>query len=117
MKKAYYARPLSLYGTPQEDRDKATILALGFEPIEINKPEIQVAAKDHGMAPFEVLVKQADALFFRAFIDGSIGAGIAKEIAWAEEGGMPVVELPGRINRRTLSVDDTRVLLRELGQR
>lgn len=117
MKKAYYARPLSLYGTPQEERDKATIRALGFEPIEINKPEIQAAAAEQGMAPFESLVKQADALFFRAFVDGAIGAGVIKEIAWAVEGGMPAVELPGRIEIRALSVDETRLYLRELGQR
>jgi hypothetical protein len=117
MKEAYYARPLSLYGTPQEERDKITIRRLGFEPVEINKLEIQKAASEQGMVPFEVLVKRSEALFFRAFTDGSIGAGVAQEIAWAEEGSLPVVELPSRINRRTLSVDDTRALLRELGQR
>jgi hypothetical protein len=117
MKKAYYARPLSLYGSPQEKRDRQTILMLGFETIEINKPEIQAAAKERGMEPFKVLVEQGDALFFRGFVDGSIGAGVGQEIQWALDAGLPVVELPSRIKRRTLSVDDTRAMLAELGQR
>lgn len=117
VKNAYYARPLSLYGSPQEARDKAVIAALGFDPIEINKPEIQAAAKDRGMEPFQVLVEGASALFFRAFIDGSIGAGVAKEIEWARLAGIPVCELPSRIARRALSVDETRATLAELGQR
>ena len=117
MQKAYYARPLSLYGTPQEGRDKETMRLLGYEPIKINKPKLQAAAKKHGMEVFREVVKEAKALFFRAFIDGSIGAGIAKEIAWACEAGLPIIELPGNIGRRTLSVEDTRALLHELGQR
>lgn len=117
MKKAYYARPLNLYGSPQENRDKATIAALGFETIEINKPEIQAAAKERGMEPFQVLVEGADAMFFRGFIDGSIGAGVAKEIEWARLVGLPIVELPSKIARRTLTVDETRAMLAELGQR
>ncbi len=117
MQNAYYARPLSLYRTPQEDRDKETIRLIGYEPIKINKPELQAAAKKHGMEVFQELVQETKALFFRGFIDGSIGAGIAKEIAWAREAGLPIIELPSNIGRRTLSVEDTRALLHELGQR
>jgi hypothetical protein len=62
-------------------------------------------------------VQRCAALFFRAFPDGSIGAGVAKEIAWAEEMNIPVVEIPRQIARRTLSVDDTKAMLAELGQR
>ena len=117
MKKAYYARPMSLYGTIQETRDQEAIRLMGYEPIEINKEEIQRQAKAAGMATFEPMVKSADALFFRAFIDGQIGAGVAKEIQWAKDIGIPVAELPNRIVGRTLSVDETREYLHDLGQR
>lgn len=111
--KAYYARPITLYGTPQEKRDEELIRSLGFEPIHIKKADYQ----GQGMAVFEPMVKDAKALFFRAFPDLSIGAGVAKEIAWAVEGGIPVVELPHVFERRTLSVDETRRMLAYMGQR
>ena len=117
MKTAYYARPISLYGSKQEARDEATIRALGYEPVQIKKPELQARAKAEGMAIFEVIVKESSALFFRAFLDGSIGAGVAKEIAWAAEANLPVAELPSQILRRTLSIDATRANLLELGTR
>jgi hypothetical protein len=115
--RAYYARPLSLYGTPQEGRDKSLLATLGFEAVEINKPELQKAYEVTGMDVFKDSVLGASALFFRSFIDGTIPAGIAKEIAWARLAGIPVLELPSRIERRTLSVDETRITLAELGQR
>lgn len=117
MKKAYYARPMSIYHSPCEDRDVDLIRTLGFEPIDINKEELQMAARAFGMQVFEPLVLEAKALFFRSFPDGSIGAGVAQEIAWAIGAGIPVVEIPRQIARRTLSVEDTREMLRELGQR
>jgi len=117
MKPAYYARPISLYGSKQEARDEATIRAFGYEPVQINKPELQARAKAEGMQIFEIIVKESSALFFRAFLDGGIGAGVAKEIAWATEAGLPVAELPSRILFRTLSVEQTRVNLIELGYR
>lgn len=117
MKTAYYARPMNIYGTQQEERDKSTIRALGFEPIEINKAELQRAARERGMEVFKPLVDGAEALFFRAFIGGCIGAGVAKEIAWAKEAGIPVVELPGGVGQRALTIEQTREMLAEAGQR
>lgn len=111
--KAYYARPISLYGTPQEARDEAAILALGFVPIQIKKADYQA----QGMDAFKPLVEDAKALFFRSFPDLSIGAGVAKEIAWAVAAGLPVVELPHVFERRVLSVDETRKMLAYLGAR
>lgn len=117
MKIAYYARPLSIYDTPQEDRDKKEIIKLGFMPVEINTEVIQEQALMFGMIIFKAMVVGADALFFRGFVDGSIPAGVGKEIIWAKEAGLPVFELPSQTNRRILDVYDTRAILAELGER
>lgn len=120
IQEAYYARPKSLYGSAQEARDEATIRQLGFEPIALNKPEIEAAVKASAVNPMEAfrpLVQRAKALFFRPFLDGAIGAGVAKEIEWAVAAGLPVVELPHFAGRRILTVDETRTYLSELGQR
>lgn len=114
---AYYARPMTIYGTPQVKRDEALIRSLGYEPIDIETPEIQHEASVSGMSVFETLVGKADILFFRAFPDGTIGAGVAQEIAWANSKGIPVLELPTGLTMRARTVDQTREYLRESGQR
>lgn len=116
---AYYARPISVDGTKQEERDRALIYAMGFVPSPSPEEKIIILEKykTEGMEAFKPAVQSSNALFFRAFPDGSIGAGVAKEIAWAQAAGIPVVEIPRQIERRTLSVDDTRAMLAELGQR
>lgn len=111
--KAYYARPITLYGTPQEQRDEDLIRALGFEPIDVKKEDYQ----GQGMDVFKPLVEGAKALFFRSFPDMSIGAGVAKEIAWAKVSNLPIVELPHLFERRILSVDETRRMLAYQGKR
>jgi hypothetical protein len=117
--KAYYARPISIDGTPQAERDMELIRALGFEPFPVGQEKEQalVVYRQIGMKAFHPYVVDSNALFFRAFPDGSIGAGVAQEIAWAEETFLPVVEIPRQIARRTLSPEDTRAMLAELGQR
>jgi L-asparaginase/Glu-tRNA(Gln) amidotransferase subunit D len=119
MKKAYYARPISVDNTPQEKRDHDLIRALGFEPYPIDEEKQAILARyrEVGMEAFRPAVEASDALIFRAFPDGSIGAGVAQEIAWAVAAGVPVIEYPRQVERRTLSVDGTRAMLAELGQR
>lgn len=117
--KAYYARPISIDNTPQETRDHALIRALGFEPYPIGE-EKQVFLdryREVGMEAFRPAVEASQALIYRAFPDGSIGAGVAKEIAWALQAGIPCIEFPRQVERRTLSVEDTKAMLTELGQR
>lgn len=116
---AYYARPISVDGTKQEERDRALICSLGWvpSPSPEEKAEILERYKAEGMEAFRPAVLKSNVLVFRAFPDGSIGAGVAKEIAWAEAAGIPVIEIPRQIGRRTLSVENTRAMLAELGQR
>ena len=117
MKKAYYARPMAIYGSKQEMRDIETMSALGFESIDINKKEIQAAYDQQGMAVFLEYVKKADAIFFRRQLDGKIGAGVYKEIQWAIEADLPVVELPGAMVGTVATVNETREYLNLSGFR
>jgi hypothetical protein len=106
---------MSLYGTKQEKRDIALIESMGFEVLNPNGPEHDEGYKAAGMAYFEKLVRtKTHLLFFRAFPDGSIPAGVAKEIETMDFG--PVIELPSAIKRRTLTVDQTREYLRNAGR-
>jgi hypothetical protein len=116
---AYYARPISVDGTKQADRDMDLIRALGFQPYPIlgDKADALEQYRQIGMEAFKPYVLSSAVLIFRAFPDGSIGAGVAKEIAWAQGAGIPVIEIPRQIARRTLNVDDTKAMLAELGQR
>jgi hypothetical protein len=114
----YYAHPLTLYGSKQEGRDMLTLLSLGFTVCNPNDPVHEAAYKkdgEKGMAYFASVVRTCDALAFRGLPDGSVPSGVAKEIQWAED--KPIIELPGRVLRRTLTVALTREALREGGQR
>jgi hypothetical protein len=119
MKKAYYARPISIDGSPQHERDLALIWDLGFEPYPVGDTKAKALEqyKVVGMDAFRPYVEACSALVFRAFPDGSVGTGVAKEIEWAHLTGIPVVEIPRQIERRTLTVKQTKDMLAELGQR
>lgn len=116
----YYAHPMSLYGTPQEARDIETLRALGFEVVNPGTPEHQEGCKGpgNGMDYFRRIIQnECQALAFRAFPDGKIGAGVAYEIEIARGRELPVFELPSGMMRRVLDIDETRNYLAELGQR
>lgn len=115
--KCYYAHGVNLYGTPQEKRDIVTLEKLGFEVYNPNRPEIQEKYKDLKMAMFEAIVKGQDIIAFRSYPDGSIPSGVHKEIRWALEAGMPVIELPNGLIRRGMSLEDTREYLHDCGER
>lgn len=122
--KVYYAHCLSLYNTPQEKRDLMAIERLGMQVLNPNSPEVdeaiaalQVSNPDAVVLDviFQPLVESCDVLVFRALPDGRIG--VAKEIAWAQAAGIPVVEFPSGVLRRSIDVEETREYLREVGQR
>jgi hypothetical protein len=118
MKLVYYAHPVSTYNTPQEKRDLETLEAMGLRVVNPNTPEIAEKYQTLGMPMFEEMVKGSDVLAFKAFADGSIGAGVAKEIEWARSGnGRPIIELPTCIQSRTLTVEESREFLRDSGNR
>jgi hypothetical protein len=108
---------MSIYGAPQEAEDIATLEKLGFEVLNPNLPEHQLACKNHDnpMDYFKALAGGCDCLAFRAFPDGGIGAGIVGEME--SMGGKPCFELPTLVAERSMDVEETRATLRELGQR
>ena len=108
MRCAYFARPITLFGTNEEALYIADIKALGVSIIEINVPEIQEQYKSEGMSVFKSLICGADVLFFIAFDDGAIGAGVMKEILWAQSFHIPIFEIPKHIEARRLTVEETR---------
>jgi hypothetical protein len=116
-KKVYYAHAISLYGTQQEQRDVATLEALGFEVINPNSVECQQGYAVQGMAYFARFAKECDLIAFRGLPDGDIPAGIAFEIKSFRDLNKPVIELPCSILRRTLDKDQTREYLLDCGHR
>jgi hypothetical protein len=117
MKKAYYARPISLYSSFQDLRDIKIIKDLGFELLNPNKEELQNRYKIEGMNVFLESVKECDIFFYRSFPDLKISAGVQKEIDQAIDNNCIILELPTLIESRVLSVEDTRNYLKYLGHR
>lgn len=118
MNQAYFARPMSQYDNLQDERDVHLIeVQLGYKVVLITGKAVQKGAAKHGMSFFKPLVEKADILFFRSFADGSIGAGVHQEIMWAQDAGIPVLELPTGLYRRQLNSTGTREMLALLGQR
>lgn len=117
MKKAYYARPISLYNSHQDFRDIQIIKDLGFELLNPNKEELQSRYKTEGMNVFLEAVKECNILFYRSFPDLKISAGVQKEIDEAIKNNCIILELPTLIENRVLSVEDTRNYLKYLGYR
>lgn len=115
--KIYYARPISLYNTKQEERDLLLLTQLSLDIVNPNKAELQKRYDIEGMDVFTAAVKDCDALAFRSFQDGKISAGVKKEIDTALELGKPVIELPTITSKRCLSVEDTRAYLSLMGHR
>lgn len=118
--KAYYGRCMAIYGTLQERRDIEFIKKMGYTVVEFpDQVELNERKKkgENVMEAFKPLVLSSDTLFFRSLPDLKIPAGVGKEVAWAKEAGIPVLELPTRTAYRTISVEATREYLREVGQR
>lgn len=135
--RVYYTHCMAIYNTPQERRDWDVLRHLGpdIEIINTNTQaiadECKLVREDFNSYPspyttsshavmeqvFKPLVHSCDVVAFRGLPDGTIPAGIASEITWAQEMGIPVIELPSAIKRRTLTIEHTRDYLQEIGQR
>ena len=113
--KCYYAHPITSYGSDIEKQDIVLLESLGFDVLNPNQPEYDIAYKEQGMTVFLELVDSCDMVAFRAFPDGSIPAGIAKEVFQA--GIKPVIELPTNLQPRVLNVEQTRAQLKFLGRK
>ena len=116
---AFYAAPKHLVDTPQYQRDVMLINELGFQVHRatglIEEDRAPYEAK--GLDAFHEALEECEVLFFRAFPDHSIGAGVGGLIHKAVGHDIPVVELPTSISTRIRDVDETREILAECGQR
>jgi len=116
----YYAHFSGIYNTKQEERDMETIKKLFPEALIINPNTVEhqerYKTSGLGMDYFFNLVKSSDILVFRGCVNGKIGAGVWGEIQMAQEKGIPIIELPSFLDR-AMSVDETRLMLKELGVR
>jgi hypothetical protein len=138
----YYAHCIAIYHTPQEHRDieliesvfpGATVInpssraiadeceAVRRDVASFNQYRLAGPPQDpsHEVMErvFQPLAKTCDVLVFRALPDGMIPAGVYKEITWAVEAGVPILELPSATSRREMSTTQTRQYLKEIGQR
>lgn len=76
--KVYYAHSISIYNTPQEQRDIDLLKSIGFDVVNPNQEIHDKGYKKRGMQYFVDLVNECDLIAFRSHPDGSIPAGIAK---------------------------------------
>lgn len=120
-KRCYFSRPRPFYKTSQDKKDIELLESMGYEVIDpavrslaISSPPEEVAIIGR-MAKYKFLVKGCDVLAFRSFPDLKIGAGVLKEIVWAEESDIPVFELPTDTGGRALSVEETRKYISKMG--
>lgn len=112
--KIYYAHCVALYGTKQEERDIETLTLMGFEVINPSDQIHKEVYPIYGMDYFINLVKQCDAIAFRALPDGRIPAGVAAEINC---GIKLIIELPNNITGRIISIEETKEYLHNCGCR
>ena len=115
----YYAHCKSIYGTKQEERDVYLLVELGYEVINPNEEVHQnmCRACTNPMDYFLNLVGTCSVLAFRALPYGKIPAGVLKEIKHARELEILVIELPVHEDLRSMTVDETRAYLTEVGER
>ncbi|MGH8462585.1 MAG: hypothetical protein ACRER5_00480 [Pseudomonas sp.] len=124
----YLAHPITDYGTARQSQAIAALKShfadLG-RPLEIENPDQphhQSGYASGGMDYFRGVVESCHGVAFMRFPDGSIGAGVGKEIRWGylnssrmyEVFGGKVYPLTGDMPTPILSVEDTRATLRQL---
>ena len=88
----YFAHPVSQYGTPLEAKVEAMIQK-AFPAYTIENPntaEHEANYNQEGMEYFVTLCNELQGLCFTTFLDGSMGAGVYKEIESFIRRGVPV---------------------------
>lgn len=117
----YLAHPVSCYGTKEQAEAIESLEQAGFRVVNPDSSEHQDGYRARGMEYFTDLVATCQALAFLRFPNGSIGAGVGKEIDAAKAAGIPVFghephdrvwrDVSGLDLRPYLSVDETRAAL------
>lgn len=121
----YFAHPTSMYNTPVEKAIEERFRER-FPDVEVenpNQPHHSEGYQREGMAYFVDLCDRQDGVFFAPHSNGSLGAGVVKEVQSFLDREAPVYRfnpVSGEFETvedlstfSTLSVDDTRALLKE----
>lgn len=119
----YYAHTMTSYGSTIEFEDIQLLEKLGFEVVNPSKPEIAAGCKlyteKHGwqkvMDYFKNIIDACDLIAFRGIPNGQILSGVAAEVEHALNIGIPVIELPCSIKKRSMDYPETKQYLIELG--
>lgn len=117
--KIYFVHPINTYGDQIEKYAIDAIFRLYPDCILVNpnSDQHQIGYLQSGMMYSRAIILSCDRLVVLPFSDGSIGAGMAKEINWALKNGKKVIQLKpfGDIEEifnlafyRVLTVDETR---------
>lgn len=106
--RTYYAHPLSSYNKGTEQRDIALLKSLEMTVVNPNSYKVEKLFRKTGdFSIFTCLAASCDSVAVRAFRDGKLGAGVAKEALVAMDAHKMVFEirkdLKGRITLFTLS--------------
>lgn len=120
--KIYFAHPINTYGDQIEKYaiDAIHRLYPNCTILNPNTIENQICYQKYGMDFFKELVLMCDRVIVLPFSDGSIGAGISKEVQWAINAGIKVIllhpfnsieEIFDLKSHRVLTVDETRSVL------
>lgn len=122
--KIYFAHPVSDYGGSA--RQQEALQALGRRSGDIVNPDSpvhQAGYAMYGMTYFLKQIEECDELVYMTFSDGSIGAGVWKEIAHAHGLGKRVLRvqhgrfLSALLPMHVLTERQTGRKLKELGAR
>lgn len=114
-KRVFYAHCMSLYGTPQEERDVCLLEELGYDVV--NPSHRENLYNKHEMGASQILIGACHALAFRGLPGGAISAGVTEELVIADKMGLPIFELPTFSLRGSLTIDGTRQYLYDVGAR
>ncbi|MBI3928471.1 MAG: hypothetical protein HY319_23215 [Armatimonadetes bacterium] len=122
----YFAHPTTMYDTPVEREIEAAFRRQfpGAEVENPNQPQHSEGYQREGMEYFVHLCDSLDGVFFAPHSEGSVGAGVAREVGSFADRHAPVQYFDpvrkefvtaddglGRFN--VLDVDHTRALIRE----
>lgn len=129
--KVYYAHFMGTYNTPVEVRDIQILTSLGLEVINPNSKEVSqkfekakegldIKIVSEYMKAFEVFfdyVKECEVFAFRGLPNGKIPGGVAKELEVALANNKIIIELPCGMISRSMTGEETREYLRDMGNR
>lgn len=116
-KLCYYAHPITDYDEQIEYQDMTQLLRMGFDVVNPNQRCIELEYKEKGMSVFLGMIDNCEAVAFRGFRDGTIPAGVAKEVEHGITHNKLIFELGSFSTTRVLSVERTRAKLKELGRK